>query len=154
MWSSQKYGLLGRPQAACNSMQVPKHKTIRTAENVELLANTEVQELVGEDHLEGVVVEDNRSGTRRTMGTRALFVFIGAEANTGWLQGAVELDERGFVLTGRELDGFPLEGNVWQQLRGNRTPWRPACLVYSRLVMCAAARSSEWPPPWARALWR
>ena len=121
MWSSQKYGLLGRPQAACNSRQVPKHKTIRTAENVELLANTEVQELVGEDHLEGVVVEDNRSGTRRTMGTRALFVFIGAEANTGWLQGAVELDERGFVLTGRELDGSPLEGNVWQQL--SRQPY-------------------------------
>jgi thioredoxin reductase (NADPH) len=47
-----------------------------------------------------VVVEDNRSGARRTLGARALFVFIGAEANTGWLKGAVELDERGFVLTG------------------------------------------------------
>jgi alkyl hydroperoxide reductase subunit AhpF len=41
---------------------------------------------------------------------RALFVFIGAEANTGWLQGAVELDERGFVLTGREVDCSVVEG--------------------------------------------
>ena len=57
------------------------------AENVELLANTEVRELMGEDHLEGIVVEDNRSGARRTLGARALFVFIGAEANTGWLEG-------------------------------------------------------------------
>lgn len=81
---------------------------ITDAENVELLANTEVRELMGEDRLDGVVVEDNRSGARRTLGVRALFVFIGAEANTGWLKGAVELDERGFVLTGRALDGSAL----------------------------------------------
>jgi thioredoxin reductase (NADPH) len=83
--------------------------------NVELLPNTEVRELVGEDRLERIVVEDNRSGTRRTLGARALFVFIGAEANTGWLQGAVELDERGFVLTGRELDGSALDEDAWQE---------------------------------------
>ncbi|MDP9476847.1 MAG: NAD(P)/FAD-dependent oxidoreductase [Actinomycetota bacterium] len=87
---------------------------ITDAENVELLANTEVRELMGEDRLDGVVVEDNRSGARRTLGVQALFVFIGAEANTGWLKGAVELDERGFVLTGRALDGSALEGDVWQ----------------------------------------
>jgi thioredoxin reductase (NADPH) len=47
---------------------------------------------------------------------RALFVFIGAEANTGWLAGTVELDERGFVLTGRELDGSALDEDAWQGL--------------------------------------
>src|SRR5215212_5900904 len=85
------------------------------AGNVELLPNTEVRELVGEDRLEGVVVEDNRSGTRRTLGARGLFVFIGAEANTGWLQGTAELDERGFVLTGRELEGSALDEDAWQE---------------------------------------
>jgi thioredoxin reductase (NADPH) len=84
-------------------------------ENVELLPNTEVRELMGEDRLDGVVVEDNRSGARRTLGARALFFFIGAEANTGWLQGAVELDERGFVLTGRELDNSALEEDAWRE---------------------------------------
>ncbi len=71
---------------------------------------------MGEDRLNGVVVEDNRSGARRTLGAQALFVFIGAEANTGWLQGAIELDERGFVLTGRALDGSALEEDPWQDL--------------------------------------
>jgi thioredoxin reductase (NADPH) len=94
---------------------------IMDAENVELLANTELRELVGEERLEGVVVEDNRSGARRTLRARAFFVFIGAEANTGWLEGAVELDERGFVLTGRALGGSALEGNVWQGL--SREPY-------------------------------
>jgi thioredoxin reductase (NADPH) len=88
---------------------------ITATENVELLASTEVRGLLGEDRLEGVVVEDTRSGTRRTLGARALFFFIGAEANTGWLQGAVELDERGFVLTGRELDGTALDEDAWQE---------------------------------------
>jgi thioredoxin reductase (NADPH) len=77
--------------------------------NVELLTNTEVRELVGENHLEGIMVENTLTLARRTLGARALFVFIGAEANTGWLEGIVELDARGFVLTGRELDGSALE---------------------------------------------
>ncbi len=89
---------------------------VTDAENIELLANTEIRELMGENRLAGVVVEDNRSGARRTLGMRALFVFIGAEANTGWLQGAVELDERGFVLTGMMLDRSVLEGEIWQGL--------------------------------------
>src|SRR4028118_1714314 len=89
---------------------------VARAENVELLANTEVRELVGEDRLEGVAVEDNRSGARRTLGAKALFVFIGAGANTGWLEGSVELDDRGFVLTGREVDRSVLEEGVWRGL--------------------------------------
>jgi thioredoxin reductase (NADPH) len=89
---------------------------ITNAGNVELLANTEVGELLGEDRLDGVVVGDNRSGARRTLGARALFAFIGAEANTGWLRGAVDLDERGFVLTGRELDGSAFDEDPWREL--------------------------------------
>ena len=94
---------------------------IMDAENVELLANTEVRELMGEDRLDGVVVEVNRSGERRTLGARAVFVFIGAEANTGWLEGTVALDERGFILTGRALDHSALEEGAWQGL--SREPY-------------------------------
>jgi thioredoxin reductase (NADPH) len=61
------------------------------------------------------VVEDNRSGAHGTLKARALFVFIGAEANTGWLRGTVELDERGFVLTGQALDRSALDVDHWQE---------------------------------------
>jgi thioredoxin reductase (NADPH) len=87
---------------------------ISAAENVELLASTEVREFVGEDRLEGAVVEDNRSGIRRNLRVRALFAFIGADANTSWLEGAVDLDERGFVLTGNALDGPALDEDAWR----------------------------------------
>jgi thioredoxin reductase (NADPH) len=88
---------------------------IMATANVELLASTEVRKLLGEEHLEGVVVENNRSGERRTLGARALFAFIGAQANTGWLRGAVELDDSGFILTGRELHGSSLDVDAWRE---------------------------------------
>jgi thioredoxin reductase (NADPH) len=113
---TQRVYLLIRGDDLAKGMSKYLVERIAAAENIELLPNTEVRELVGEDRLEGVVVEDNRSGARRTLGTVALFVFIGAQANTGWLQGAVELDERGFVLTGRELDGSVLEEDTWRGL--------------------------------------
>ena len=47
---------------------------VMDAENVELLTNIEVRELMGEVHLEGIVIEDNRSGARRILGAQALFV--------------------------------------------------------------------------------
>lgn len=87
----------------------------RTA-NIELLVHSGVRELMGDGALEGVVVEDNRSGERRTLEARALFVFIGAEANTDWLEGTVALDERGFVPTGRALDRSALDSQTWSGL--------------------------------------
>ena len=70
---------------------------------VELHACTEVREVCGDDGLEGLVVEDNRTGERRMLPVRALFVFIGADPHTKWLRDVVALDEDGFVLTGRDV---------------------------------------------------
>jgi thioredoxin reductase (NADPH) len=69
---------------------------------VEVLPQTEVQELVGRDKLEGLVVENNRTHERRELDARSLFVFIGASPCTAWLSGLVALDDDGFVLTGVE----------------------------------------------------
>jgi thioredoxin reductase (NADPH) len=75
---------------------------------IEVLRHTEVRELVGEGALEAVVVEDNRTGSRRRLEARALFVFIGAEPHTGWLGDRLALDDRGFILTG--ADAVPDDG--------------------------------------------
>ena len=72
-------------------------------DRIELLPHTEVRELLGDDTLQGIVVEDNRDGSRRTLDVRALFAFIGADPHTAWLAGQVELDSRGFVLTGPDV---------------------------------------------------
>ena len=73
--------------------------------NVHVMTSTEVRELHGEAALEALTVTDNRTGTRRTIDARALFVFIGMAPCTGWLGGLVDLDDHGFVRTGPASDG-------------------------------------------------
>ncbi len=73
------------------------------AGNIEVRTHTEIRELNGGDAVESATLEDTRSGERRLLPLSALFVFVGAEANTGWLRGTLALDERGFVLSGPEL---------------------------------------------------
>jgi thioredoxin reductase (NADPH) len=70
---------------------------------VDVLLHTEVRELLGDGSLAQLVVEDSRSGARRTIDARALFVFIGAAPSTGWLDGQLALDDDGFVLTGTQV---------------------------------------------------
>jgi thioredoxin reductase (NADPH) len=78
---------------------------IERCPRVEVLRQTEVRELIGDDELEAIVVEDNRTGERQTLTTRALFVFIGAEPHVDWLAGQLALDGHGFILTGPDAAG-------------------------------------------------
>jgi thioredoxin reductase (NADPH) len=71
--------------------------------NVHVLLSTEVRELLGDRALEAVAVEHNRTGERRVLEARALFVFIGMMPSTGWLTGLVDLDQDGFVRTGPDV---------------------------------------------------
>jgi thioredoxin reductase (NADPH) len=67
---------------------------------VTVQSSTEIREVHGNGGLTAVVTEDKRTGERHSIQTRALFVFIGADPNTSWLAGAIELDDRGYVPTG------------------------------------------------------
>ena len=59
----------------------------------------------GESKLERVVLLDRIRGESTALPIQTVFVMIGAEPNSGWLFGSVELDRKGFVLTG-EGKGF------------------------------------------------
>lgn len=118
---TSKVYLLIRGDDLVKSMSRYLVDRVETTENIELLANTEMRELLGDGApLEGAVVENNRTGERRTLGARAVFVFIGADANTGWLEDTLQLDEKGFVLTGTDLDHSRLDGDLWPE--GSRQP--------------------------------
>jgi thioredoxin reductase (NADPH) len=76
---------------------------IGQTENIQVEFRTRVVEVHGEQHLDAITVACDESGeTSRTTAT-ALFIFIGAEPRTTWLDGVVERDDRGFVYTGRNL---------------------------------------------------
>jgi len=67
-----------------------------------------VVELHGEGQLEAVTVEDTTTGEHREIAVQALFVFIGASPHTEFLSGSVAMDDKCFVLTGRDVDGANL----------------------------------------------
>ncbi|HXT48392.1 MAG TPA: FAD-dependent oxidoreductase [Gemmatimonadaceae bacterium] len=60
-------------------------------------------------------------GEERSIATNALFLFIGADANTIWLRGCVELDKKGFVVTGSSLPATLADTERWKA--AGRTPF-------------------------------
>ncbi len=99
---------------------------IQRIANVQVLLDTEVRELLGNEALDAVAVEDNRTGARRVLKARALFVFIGVTPSTGWLVGLVGLDDHGFVRTG------PDAGPAARGAAGAEAGWRRPALETSR----------------------
>ncbi|MBM0207620.1 FAD-dependent oxidoreductase [Micromonospora sp. NPDC051227] len=57
----------------------------------------------GEDHLERLTLCDTRTGEAHSVDTSWLFIFIGAEPRTDWLDGVLVRDDRGFIVTGPDL---------------------------------------------------
>ncbi len=76
---------------------------IRETENIEVRTNSTVAGVNGEDSLESVTVKNGETVEEETLAGTSLFIFIGAEPRTGWLDGVIERDGRGFVLAGPSL---------------------------------------------------
>lgn len=71
--------------------------------NVQVRLGAEVTGVHGNDHLEAIDITVSATGTAERVEAAALYIFIGADAETAWLPAAVERDNRGFVLTGDDL---------------------------------------------------
>jgi thioredoxin reductase (NADPH) len=78
---------------------------IKSLDNVDIQVRSELVEVHGDrvGALEGASVRNNASGATARVPVRHIFLFVGAEPNTTWLEGCVVLDDRGYILTG--LDG-------------------------------------------------
>ena len=81
---------------------------VEATPNIAVVLHTEVVDGHGHGRLEGLTLRDRHTGANRTVPASAMFVLIGAEPRTDWLEGVVERDERGYVLTGHYLDRWPL----------------------------------------------
>jgi len=89
----------------------------RITENpgIELHCNTEILSMAGESRLEGVTWINRTTGEQSTRDIRHVFIMTGASPRTEWLESCVALDDKGFILTGRDLDsvrGLP-PGPAW-----------------------------------------
>jgi thioredoxin reductase (NADPH) len=84
-----------------------RYLTSRVEENAKITIwrTSEVAELIGDKALEAVEIRDVNTDERNRLPTTALFVMIGAEPHTSWLQGQLPLDENGYILTGSAENG-------------------------------------------------
>src|SRR6201981_3679074 len=89
---------------------------METTPNIHVEYNSRVTEVHGADRLESVSIVCDETGDRSRVPANSMFVFIGAEPRTTWLEGIIERNERGFILTGPDLlrsgkrpKGWPLE---------------------------------------------
>src|SRR5262249_39150928 len=73
---------------------------------------TEIVALEGNSHLERVAWRDG-TGTVMSHDVRHVFLMTGAEASTGWLNGRVTLDPKGFIKTGPDLTQDDLAAAEW-----------------------------------------
>ena len=76
---------------------------IEETDNIVARLQTHVVEVKGETNLEAIRVVSNDTGVVETLPATALFIFIGAVPKTSWLEGVVQRDEQGFLLTGPDL---------------------------------------------------
>jgi thioredoxin reductase (NADPH) len=84
---------------------------IEASSGITLKANTEIEALEGETHLERIYWRDKVSGKQEGHDIRHVFVMTGAEPNSAWLGGCLATDARHFIKTGADAasPGWPLQ---------------------------------------------
>ena len=114
--------MLVRGDSLSKSMSHYLMEQIQATGNLRVRLNTTVVEVHGQNRLEAITIRD-AAGMTETIPTNALFLFIGARPPTEWLEGVVQRDHQGFIVTGPDLQPrpsgwslnrrpFPLESSV------------------------------------------
>jgi len=67
-------------------------------DKIEFAWNSAVEQILGDDHLEGVVLKDTQTGEKRTLDATGLFIAIGHDPRSELVRGQVNLDDAGYVL--------------------------------------------------------
>ena len=88
-------------------------RRIEETSNIEIKTHTRIVALEGDDSLESVTWSNSADGKLTTVPMRHVFMMTGANPNTGWLEGCVALDEKGFVKVGPDLQPSDLAASGW-----------------------------------------
>ena len=75
-----------------------QHRVNKT-ENIEVLYNTEIDEVLGDNVVEGVRAVNNQSGAKQDISVTGVFIAIGHKPNTELFKGVLDMDETGYLIT-------------------------------------------------------
>jgi thioredoxin reductase (NADPH) len=101
--TASKVHMLVRGQDLSSTMS--RYLIQRLTENpkIDLRLRTEIVGLHGDGHLERVDWQDKKTGEVSSHAIQHVFIMTGASPGTAWLRGCLALDDKGFILTGRDL---------------------------------------------------
>jgi len=115
--TAKRVYLLVRDSTLAKTMSRYLIRRIDESQKIELLTETEVTSLHGNDQLESVQWRNNKTGKVETHGISALFSMIGAIPNSAWLDGCVACDDAGFIKTGSDFSEDDLKRANWSLSR-------------------------------------
>jgi thioredoxin reductase (NADPH) len=104
--------ILVRGETLASSMSQYLVQQLANRTNIEIRYRTSVVAAHGEETLEAIDVLDAATGETSRLESGGVYIFIGADAETGWLPPEIAVDGRGYVLTGSDVQGsgrWPLE---------------------------------------------
>ena len=102
--TARKVHILVRSHQLAETMSRYLVQRIEENPTIELHHKTEIVSLTGDKHLEHVTWLDKSTGQTSVHDIRHVFIMAGASPRTEWLKGCITLDEKGFILTGRDLE--------------------------------------------------
>ena len=102
--TARKVHMLVRSEGLSDTMSRYLIQRIEKNPAIELHYRTEIVGLEGNADLQRVAWRNNTAGEVSTHNVAHAFIMAGASPRTNWLQGCLALDEKGFIITGRDLD--------------------------------------------------
>jgi len=115
--TTNRVHMLVRSASLAASMSRYLIRRIEESPNVIVRPHTEIVALEGDNHLDSVRWRNGQTGQTEKHNIRHLFVMTGADPNTGWLNGCIVLDSKGFINTGPDLSSENLSAAGWSLKR-------------------------------------
>jgi thioredoxin reductase (NADPH) len=106
--------ILVRKNDLTSSMSSYLIDQLATTDNVKILGCSEIVEACGDNHLQGLKLVDLNTGEQRSVAADALFIFIGAKPYTDWVGLEIIKNSKGFIETGRDMNGYSQFKQVWK----------------------------------------
>jgi thioredoxin reductase (NADPH) len=115
--TASRVHILIRSEALAATMSRYLIRRIEESPSIVVHPHVDLIALEGDARVERVQWRNNITGVVEARDIKHVFFMIGAVPNTGWLQGCVALDSKGFVKTGTDLSPADLAAARWPLTR-------------------------------------
>lgn len=119
--------------------KIMQERVLKT-KNIEVHWNSETEEILGENEVEGMRIRNNKTGERQTIPIKGFFVAIGHKPNTEIFRDWLDMDEAGYLI--------PVPGSSKTRIEGVFVSGDAADKVYRQAITaagtgCMAALDAE-----------